>query len=436
MSCEFPCSYKSNGCEVNLPFGTKMSEHESVCEFRLNNVCPITDTCKWKGETEKIFQHCVDEHSENVLKSLTFDFNLETSANKKLIIKFGNGRLYLLHLLYSSEPDGLSITVCNLAFEKGNQLLELYDLMLKSPDRRNMCHFKGFENGKYISKAALNYLDKSNVTIELSIACSTEEKTRPMCDLCDGTLPMYMLKCDSQHYSCMACSKLGDTCKVCNTDSPLTIKSNYNMLMQYKNGVFGCCNVEQGCSFSGLVNELKIHEQTCKVYKCFKPNCKWSGDIIAHIEKMHYYKLDGERIEVKYDTLPKNNRPMQIFLMLSKRCRGNHYNNRCNKYSPDMLVVIEVRNLNNRNLLQITANNISSHPNFTFGSINVIFGQNVVTYTNKISSVIASNMSINYENSLFIVPKLFKKHRYLRINVIESKFECDKHNLRTRNVYR
>lgn len=156
---------------------------------------------------ENVFQHCVDEHSENVLKSMIFDVNLKTSLNKTIMIKTGTRQVYFLHLLYSTDSDGLSVTVRNLALAK--QLLDYYDLILKSSDQRNVCHFKRFENGKYITKAMLlDYVDKTNVNVEVAIQRREDNKSGTVCDLCDGTLPLYMLKCDSQHYSCMTCSKL------------------------------------------------------------------------------------------------------------------------------------------------------------------------------------------------------------------------------------
>lgn len=423
---EFPCRYDSNGCTVNLPFGTQMLEHESECKFKIEqNVCPITDTCKWKGETENVFQHCVGEHSENILKSLTFAVNLETAENKKFIIKFGNNRLFLLHLLYNTKADGLSVTVRNLASKTSKQLLHYYDLMLKSPDQKNLCHFKRFESGKCVTKDTLSYVDKSNVNVELSIPYIEEEEFKPVCDLCNGELPLYMLKCYSQHYFCRTCCKPDEKCKVCNADSFLNIKSNYNILLtQCKNGVFDCCNAMNGCRFSGSVDKLKIHEQTCKTYNCFIYNCKWSGNITEHIEKLHTCVTDKNLIEVKSNTFPKGSSAVHI-VGTCKVCSSPQ----CNTCSPKMLVIIAVSNLNNSTFVRITANNIPSHPNCSFGNISVTLGENFITYANKINPLLATNMSINYENSVNVSQELFVKHQYLRINVNDLTFVCDEHKI-------
>lgn len=431
MAYEFPCRYDVNGCSVSLPFGTEMIEHETVCEFKFKigqNVCPITDTCQWKGETGNIFQHCVDEHAENVLKSLTFDVNLETSENKKFIIKFGSNRLFLLHLLYSTESDGLSITVRNLTFETHKQLLDTYDLLLESSEGGSMCFLKEFDNGRYITKDALTYLDETSVMVELNIPCSEEDESKSVCDLCDCELSSYyLLQCDSQHCFCTTCSQLNDVCKVCNTYSFLNIKTNYYILMRYKTGVFVCCNAMFGCKFSGIIDNLKIHEETCKVYHCFILNCKWSGDIVEHIEKMHQYFTETDVIEVKHDDIDNDDSEISdsttYFVTTFKRCSFCN----CSRYSPKMLVVIEVCVVTNGDLVQITANYANSHPNFSFCCISVTLGKNFTTYANKINPVLLPDMSINYENSIYVPQELFKKHKCLLISVNDSKFVCDEH---------
>lgn len=189
------------------------------------------------------------------------------------------------------------------------------------------------------------------------------------------------------------------------------------MLMQYRNGVFVCCNAIHGCNFSGLLNKLKIHEQTCKIYRCYAANCQWSGDVITHIEKMHHVMTDPAVIELKADTYDKKGGI--YFVTICKKCSSPN----CCKSTPKMLVTIEVRFLNQSNLLQITAISINSYLNLSFGNINVVLGVNFISRTNKISSLL-SNMSLNYENSVYISFKLFEQHQSLRISAIYSSFVC------------
>lgn len=63
----FPCKYKISGCDVLLPFGKPMEDHEATCPKILYK-CPIAprQECDWKGTFSTIEGHFKAIHSEIV----------------------------------------------------------------------------------------------------------------------------------------------------------------------------------------------------------------------------------------------------------------------------------------------------------------------------------------------------------------------------------
>lgn len=429
---KFPCKYVKYGCTAKQQFGTRVREHEKTCEFK-PITCPLNETCPWKGIAVSVFQHCKDAHKENAQESIAL--NLQYSVDKKIITKAVRGKLCLLHLKYNRDStDGLSITVRKFPFKEGKELLNYYyDITLRSPDNTNMMRFKKFYNGRYIAKCLLTAVDTKNVQLQLVIPHTASEASvmddggKQCGNIGCYRKPLELLTCDRGHNFCLDCCTPFEKCPKCeggNLDSFFRLNSNYANSDQRKNDVFCCCNTRFGCTFTGFLDDVKIHESTCNLYECLVDNCIWSEDIVKHIQRVHKIIDSSGQITLFANKRIRGSRRENVthyFVAISACCSTDNHYVYCNESSPRMLVAVRVCNLRSDDtLVKITVNSVNSVDGFSFGKFKVTLGKNITTYENKICPLLSPDMSMNFENDVQVPYELFKKYDTLKICVNDT----------------
>lgn len=392
----FPCRYDSDGCKAKLPFGEEILEHENACGFR-NTGCLLIDTCEWKGKIVNVMEHCVEKHPENVLNSLKVSVNLELPTDKKYIIKMKSGDVLLLHLKYSSDSHGLSATILDVSCIYDKQLMNFYDLVLKSSDNKNVCDFKQFENGKCIPKAVLDCVDKKKVSVQIELQLYIPGKEKEVCFLCKKKLLyVYVLKCENYHYFCEECCKADNSCSICSTTLMSIV--NCNMKDEYKEWVFNCSNVKYGCKFSGVFFDLKTHEEKCKSYKCCViENCKWRGDVINHFQSVHSDKF-LHTSTVKFSTL----------------CGNSTYILKKNIPLLGQIMIVLSTTYNSNKSLEVTVNSLIPYQNIFF-RINLLDTAN--KFENTLNSLL-SDGSLNMKNNVCICQDLYNQNKSFEISFV------------------
>lgn len=216
-NCKFPCRYDINGCKVKLPFGEDVINHERECEYRLI-LCPVVDGCEWSGLLAKSFEHCWEKHKKNVAHFSKFEvlINLQASLDCKMVMKRKSGEVLLLHLMFSEEI-GLSV---NLKMLLGNhRKVDLcYTLLLHCSEMESIIGFLKRKvdpcyclhpNWKWLPFSALGCLNKELIIGNIEIEENTSSSGELECDRCKHALPLYMLKCETNHTICRECDNAG-----------------------------------------------------------------------------------------------------------------------------------------------------------------------------------------------------------------------------------
>jgi E3 ubiquitin-protein ligase SIAH1 len=72
MSLEFPCRFKSLGCENVLPYETKLNHENNLCKFRPYN-CPLPiEDCSVTGDIRSLLSHLKYDHMLDVYNGSFF----------------------------------------------------------------------------------------------------------------------------------------------------------------------------------------------------------------------------------------------------------------------------------------------------------------------------------------------------------------------------
>ncbi|KAL3277609.1 hypothetical protein HHI36_012951 [Cryptolaemus montrouzieri] len=104
----YPCKNSERGCDFLSP-AKEIRHHEKLCIFGCYE-CPTSayTHCKWFGLNQDIWQHCREQHADNVMEnpviSLPFDMeeDLDTEDDDCFILKFRKN-IFILHWEYREQ---------------------------------------------------------------------------------------------------------------------------------------------------------------------------------------------------------------------------------------------------------------------------------------------------------------------------------------------
>ncbi|KAL3284936.1 hypothetical protein HHI36_019068 [Cryptolaemus montrouzieri] len=324
----FPCAYNVLGCSSMLKWESVLS-HEDICEFK-NIVCPLShqnfqEQCPWIGDHNQLITHIKKDHKKffsNPLQiKLTKEFEskilfweitghivviildrkdtnkyfccISADFNNKDCLKYqyqleisnkqwGNPVIFQrdhLEPLYGNtftRPDNsieIDIESLKYLFKKSNEIIIKFTINQKVVSATST-----------ISNAADKYFSKVENELNENLLHDLE------CPICVQYMTSPIFICEMGHNVCHDCHWKISRCPICRgnmqggrnfTLEKLTEKINYP-----------CVNREIGCSFVGLLANLKKHENNCLLAQreCFIGNCSWKGahlDLKAHFEEIH-----------------------------------------------------------------------------------------------------------------------------------------------------
>ena len=105
LGLQFPCKYKTNGCDVTSLL-TEKAKHEELCEF-VPHSCPhVFIECQWLGSREHVIQHLMYRHKYPQITSHLDHFKIklnDTNGNIWYSILRNKNRNFIYYIKFDSE---------------------------------------------------------------------------------------------------------------------------------------------------------------------------------------------------------------------------------------------------------------------------------------------------------------------------------------------
>lgn len=421
--CYFPCRYDVYGCKTTPLFGDSVANHEKTCEYRLS-VCPIAvHNCSWTDSAINSFQHCSQEHLEDVMENFKLEIDLHKPIVTNKIMKRGN-EVFLLNLLYSLER-GLAIVVKLFIGKVYIETLH-YNLLLQSLDETktttlanrevHYCYYSSDSKTERIPYTFLSCLDKLKILASIEIEYN-ENANKDICILCHNQLPLYFLRCCKGHLFCKNCQDVNNrVCSLCNTN--IRINSNYK-LMKTEEANFSCCNAIFGCNFLGSADQLKKHERNaCILKRCIVKGCNWKDfhqtDFYNHVFAAH--EISPNKICIEEKNIEDG---QTFFIWITAKCRTKLVDHT----HKNALFVLQMMVNDAMGTVKIVANYVPfSGIMFEEGSMKVTLG---ITHNVFVSNIeVMTNIKLDSTKGVHICRSLFKQHKIMTVELVNCDIKC------------
>lgn len=256
----FPCKYKNSGCEVLLPFGESMKDHEKSCPKILYK-CQLApeQKCDWKGTFSAIEGHFKATHSAIILEDLKMEVNLGGTTEIRFAYFYRSIIFFLIDVNFDKEQ-GLTVELMRVlkhakveAPVNEDYTMVLYNKDDKLSSSRNVGKYfldnnsVKLANNNVINTALLNYI--TTTTIDKKSIVNIELQLPPSSFI-------------SNEVSAQA--------------------------------LFACKNRMYGCNWLDSFNKIQQHESTCYAFGCplGKRVCDWRGtraSVRNHCQDAHYF---------------------------------------------------------------------------------------------------------------------------------------------------
>lgn len=122
------------------------------------------------------------------------------------------------------------------------------------------------------------------------------------CPVCAETMISSIYQCKRGHSFCEMCTKKLARCPTCK--QAMTNALNYALMAHSAQINHPCKNKKVGCTFEGLLPQLRKHEKACFRYDCPAKNCRFNGNKTQLLEHcMYYHEKEGGSVKWSLKTL-------------------------------------------------------------------------------------------------------------------------------------
>lgn len=305
---QLPCKYKNKGCDQLVNY-KDLANHEMNC-LHSTKLCPMLrfESCPWAGSPLNIAQHFQDNHSNHVIESMNYSFNIETSFRDCEIVKLfvSNGDKFFLRLALSLNENKLSYILCNTsndtAVEYRVKHSGINDNSIKTrskvlpstaiygPVNASECVQVDLNSLKQVLGSTENIV--SNFKLFKKSNCELDERLLQYfeCPVCKNFMKPPIFQCQSGHSICNLCRPRLEKCPTCRTMFGST--RNFSLEGLTSGIQYPCGYHDLGCMEKLLAAEIIKHESVChfKPYSCPFPNCSLTGKhntMVQHLKDFH-----------------------------------------------------------------------------------------------------------------------------------------------------
>lgn len=191
-----------------------------------------------------------------------------------------------------------------------------------------------------IDSNVLSFVTNETVFVEIVFVQQTSKLDKHMlslleCPVCTEIMTSCIYQCKTGHSFCGTCTKKLSCCPICKQE--LTNTFNYGLMALSAQVYHPCKNQQVGCSFQGLLTELKKHELICFRYDCplkSTKTCMFNGnkkELLQHCTHFHEH-LQHDSCNVKWSLKAMNTTITKII------CAYDNVFKSCRKFTGNELL--------------------------------------------------------------------------------------------------